>query len=157
MHQRLMRKIYRFFRSSRYPPDYPPHLDNVKMLPNDRSQPVTLETDGKAFVHRKAKCSIPRNTKGAGRSKTQLLVRFANTVAEQTRINLSQEKPVTQKTQALEKREIYFRWQTQALTDLSARKLDTWSFIGRGSEGYVPKNRQCVITGWGAGRYVCIT
>lgn len=155
MHQRLIRKIYRFFRSSRYPPDYPPHLDNIKMIPNDQSQPVTPETDRKTFVHRKAKCSIPRNTKGAGRSKTQLLVRFANTVAEQTWINLSQEKPVS-KDAGFGKERNLFQVADSSLNWPLSPQVGHLEFYRERFRGVWAKEQTVFDHRLGGGWYVCI-
>ena len=62
------------------------------------------------------------------------------------------EKPVIRDKGLEKKGEFYFRagnqrrWQAPALTDVPACKMDTCSFIGRGSGGCVQKSRQDVIT-----------
>lgn len=44
----------------------------------------------------KVSCSKPEGPQGLGKSEAEFQAQFANTVARQTRIELSQEKPITQ-------------------------------------------------------------
>lgn len=70
MHPRLMRD--RFFRSSRYPPDYLPHLDNVRMLPSDLSKPVTQKPTEKLWCPLRPRAPSPGIPSRLDKSKAQL-------------------------------------------------------------------------------------
>lgn len=115
------------------------------MFPKDLLQPLTQETNGERWCTLAGPTVASRGIlRGLDKLKVRLLAGLANTVAKQTQMNLLLEKPIPQAT-SIWKREggkfssdagTWKRWQAQALTiNLSACKMDTLSFIGRGSGG----------------------